>query len=287
VSGVAPEVEVLLSRAADGVAVAVVTPPGHERTAAMFLGYAAGLDDFELQRFRLLASLTATRLVVVETPGHGTHASRLLAAERRALRRSDLGPLAARLDATATEAVGAQPATVVGYSMGASTAAAAARERSVHGAAPAAVILVEPVAVRRWGLVELARAMRSERKVVGTYLRETALVAGSVPLLDRLPGAPRSQRHWPDMALTSNALRAGRINDDLLSSVGTGTLVVVAHGDLSRVSNGPACATLARAVDARGGRGVDLTLRGSHGLWHSLPRVRELAGALREVAGWA
>ena len=136
--GVAPEVEVLLSRAADGVAVAVVTPPGHERTAAMFLGYAAGLDDFEFQRFRLLASLTSTRLVVVETPGHGTHASRLLPAERRALRHSDLGPLAGRLDATATEAVGAQPEIVVGYSMGASTAAAAARERSVHGAAPAA-----------------------------------------------------------------------------------------------------------------------------------------------------
>lgn len=278
----------LVHDAAGGTAVAVVTPVGTPaRTVTAFLGYAAAFDEFELQRFQMLASLTSTRFVVVETPGYGTDGTHLTGLERRAAVRSDLGPLAARMDAAASAAAGQRPDAILGYSMGASMAAAAARQRATSSTPVSTLVLVEPVAVRTWSAAALIGAMRNENARVEEYLAETASVPGAVAPADRTPGARQPQRVLVDMLLTSNALRAGRLVEDVTTAVDDSSRLVVIHGVDSFLSGRPGCARVLHAARSRGALAVDVPVPGSHGLWLSLPRVAQLAPLLAHAAGWA
>jgi pimeloyl-ACP methyl ester carboxylesterase len=251
-----------------------------------FLGYAAAFDSFELQRFRMLAELTRNRFVVVETPGYGTAGTRLTKLERRAALHGDLGPLATRMDGAASAVVGHPPDVVLGYSMGASMAAAAARRRAES--APGRVstlILVEPVAVRKWSASALVAAMRKENELVDIYLDETKSVSGAAAPADRTPGTTPAHRGWIDMLVTANTLRGGRLAADVAAGVAPGSRLVVVHGSNSFLSERAGCARVLQAARSQGATAVDVPAAGSHGLWLSLPRVAELAPVVAAAAG--
>ncbi len=271
---------------ASTVVVGVITPDEHRRTVTAFLGHSAVLDAYELQRFRLLAKLTASRFVVVETPGCGTRPTRLLPDERCALLQSDLAPLATRMDVAAVTAIGSASHTILGYSLGASLAAAAVPGRRESGTSPCEVVLVEPVGIRRWSAAGLYQAARAEDRLIDPYLAETADTPGAVPPADQVPGSPRPFRRRIDMLATINALRAGRLADDLTAGVTATTTVVVARGTSSHYSDPDSCARIGQRVRDCGGRAIDVAVPGSHGLWHSLPRVEDLALRLSCAMGW-
>lgn len=282
----------LLHVAPDGyrTGVATVAPAaGHERTLVACLGYAAAADPFELQRFAVLAEALAARVVVVETPGYGAGRTRLRPAERWALVRGDVVPLAERVLGAACWAVGGPPDGLLGYSLGASVAAAATvAHRRAGGPELGTVTLVEPVAVRRWSGAGLAGAMRQEDRLIEDYLHQTAHVPGAVAPTDRTPGAAPAARWWPDMLIAASALRAGRIGADLAAGLtGTRTTVALVHGTGSWLSDAAACAAVVRGCRQRGLDAHDVPVPGSHGLWHSLPAVAALALEVRRTAGWA
>lgn len=266
-----------------GLRVALVDPEDADgRRFVVAMGYAAWLDDFELQRFRLLARELRARLVVVETPGHGTGtgASRLTAAERRALLlRADLRPVAERMLAAAVAADPAlldAPVGVIGYSLGSSLGTAMAQVLLARtGAGVPALVLVEPVAGRRWRPLDLVRATRAEDRLVDVALAENVGIAGVVEPWDRRPSADPPRHDRLDLLLLANALRAGDLAEQVARS--RAALLVVVHGAESRLSLPAAVGDVLAAARAAGTRTEELEMRGSHGLWHSLPSVRRLA----------
>ncbi|MER6562755.1 hypothetical protein ABT300_34500 [Streptomyces sp. NPDC001027] len=258
---------------------------GDDPTFVVAQGFLAFVEPFEMQRFRLMAAVLRARLVVVETPGAGFAASRLLPEERRALLRGDFRAAARRMLRAATEITGSDGGTrggpgVLGYSLGASFAAAMAAVSGTPETGPPVetVVLVEPVAVQRWSAAALVAAVRRENRLIGPCLAETATVAGSVPPLEaRTDAAPRTLRRT-DLLLLANALRAGRLSDDLGAAVrrpvrGTRRLVVV-RGEQSDLSPRRAVHNLVTA--AAEGPGIEarlLTVPGPHAFWHSLSAV--------------
>lgn len=272
--------------------VAVVTPrAGYERTLVACPGYAAAADAFELQRFALLATQWRARIVVVETPGCSVERSRLRANERWALvTRADFEPLGERILAAAVRAVdGARIEGLVGYSLGASIAVGVAlAHRTSSDDELGSVTVVEPVGHRRWTAGALRAAMRAESAEVDGYLAETATVPGMLAPADRRLGAPTPHAFVPDMLVAANALRAGRLALDVCRALaGTRTDVIVVHGAGSRVSPPQANAILVRSCAAARLTVHDVVVSGSHGLWHSLVAVRDLARQVQLAARWA
>ncbi|WP_146843599.1 hypothetical protein [Cellulomonas composti] len=277
-----------------GVAVLEPPVPG-PRTFVAAMGYAASLDPFELQRFRLLAHVLGARLVVVETPGCGVRGSRLTAAERWALlRRSDFRPAAGRMLAAAAAADPAAGAAIdasgaglgiVGYSLGCSLGTAMAREAGARaGAAASALVLVEPVAARRWSSRTLLTATRAEDGLVDAALADNADVVDAVEPWDRRPedtSAPHRNRL--DMLLLAGALRSGGLPDEV-AAAGAGRLVVV-HGRDSRYGLTEAGAALTARARAAGARADQLEVAGTHALWHSLPAVERIGRFVRDALG--
>lgn len=251
---------------ADGVAFATLDPPDPRATCVAFQGYGAWLDSFELQRYATIAAVTAARVVVIETPGIGTAGTRLSRPERIAALRGDYAPLAGRMVRAAREhgARGNGPVHLLGYSLGASLATAAAA--AVEGFR--SLTLVEPVGLERVGPLRLARATRAEDTQLVTYLDETAAIAGAVAPTARPPrqgGLDRVALPW---GLTRGLLsmRIGSLPPSL-------SLTVI-RGDRSLICD-------AGGVSRLEGRARVRLVPGSHALWHSLPRVVALA------QGWA
>lgn len=249
------------------VRTAVLDPAAPAReTWFAALGFAAWLDEAELARFSWLASAWQRRLVVVETPGTGgpTH---LTVAESKALLWGDFGPLADRFLAAAREAAGEIPLTgSLGYSMGASVATAASRRAAATGGPLASIVLVEPIAVRRWRPLGLALANRSQERLN----RASGMPVGSPP-------PPRVRRS--DQILMLNALRHGRIPADLDAI--PPVRLVAARGLDSPMCDAAGLARLARRAKAAGHHVDVLEIPGSHTIWHRQDAVATIA---REVS---
>jgi hypothetical protein len=72
------------------------------------------------------------------------------------------------------------------------------------GAAVSSLVLVEPVAGRRWNGRQLLHAMRAENVLIDGYLRANVNVPGAVLPSDRTPGAPRPHQRRVDLLRKTN-----------------------------------------------------------------------------------
>lgn len=265
-----------------GVRIATVTPERPRGTCVVAMGYDAWHDAFELQRFTRLADLLGVRLVVLETPGLGFEGTALTRRERVALLSGRYSPLGARMMAAATSRTGGgEPVHLLGYSLGTSVAAAMAASR--HAPRISSLVLVEPVAARTWNPLVLARSVGEEDAAVDDYLDETAAVPNTVAPSDRVDGAPSPARNQVDQLLLGTALSWGRLASDLgrFAAQQPAPDVLVVHGCTSVLSPPPANAALIRRLDALGCRVTDVEMKGSHGIWQSLPRVDLLGERVR------
>jgi len=276
--------------------VACVDPfPDPERAFVVAMGFGACLEPFEVQRFGVLARVLRARLIVVETPGFSFAPTGLLARERGALLRADYGPVAARM-LTAALSIddtrhGQRPLGVIGYSMGASLVSAMARvahnqlDRKV---ALETVVLVEPVAIRRWSWPRLLGALRAEDKLIDGYLRTNEDVPEAVIPTDRIPGSASPRQRRLDLLLLANALRAGRLVEDLRAAAAghEAMKVVVAHGASSHLSQLAECQRMVGECRAAGILVEDVAVPGHHGLWQSLYAVDDLASSLTRVLSY-
>ena len=265
----------------DGLRVAIVGDRCAPRQVLIFMGLKACVEPFELQRFALLARSWDAALTVVDAPGCGYSGARLTGRERRALRRGDFTDVARRMVAAAQEVnhrLRRGPVLVAGYSMGASLAAAAAADPGRLRVA--AMILVEPVGVRRWNLLSLLRAVRIEDRTIDGYLAHNDGLTGVVQPADRRGEAPPRSRL--DLAHLGFGLSRGRLPDDLqrASRIQEFPLQVV-HGSASRLSRVADASWLVRRCRRAGIDVHDITVAGHHALWHSLPHVAGLARCTR------
>jgi pimeloyl-ACP methyl ester carboxylesterase len=164
---------------------------------------------------------------------------------------------------------------VVGYSMGSSLACAAAADPGLLRIDT--MILVEPVAMRRWNLARLIRSVRSEDAVLDQYLDDNNTVAGAVLPADRR-GAPLPHCSRTDLTHLGFALSRGRLASDLLrANVIQSFPVQIVHGADSQLSRADDIRRLV-AICRRAGMQIhDVPVAGRHPLWHSLPDVAALA----------
>lgn len=263
----------------DGLWAVTVGDDGARRQVLVFMGFSACVEPFELQRFRILAAEWDAQLTVVDVPGYGYGGGRLTPMERRGLRRGDFTVVARRMVNTAQRhhaPLRRGPVTLVGYSMGASLACAAAADAGQLRVTD--MVLVEPVAIRRWGLIRLIRSVRSEDAVIGDYLKNNDAFPDVVAPTEQR-NAPRPPRSRRDLAHLGFALSRGQLVSDLLRAHTIQQFPVeVVHGMDSKLSPPTDVARL-RAVSRRKRLDVlDLPVSGRHALWHSLPHVTAMAG---------
>lgn len=267
---------------------------GDGPTFVVAQGFLAFVEAFEMQRYQMIAAMLRARLVVVETPGAGFAASRLLPKERRALLQGDFTVPARRMLRAATEALGAPhadgPFGVLGYSLGASFAAAMAAVSSTAGTGPAVrdVVLIEPVAVRRWSAAALVSAVRRENRLVEPYLDETATVTGAVRPLEARPDEKPATRRHGDLLLLANALRAARLTDDLVTATRRPDRrlerLVVLRAKESTLSPQRDVDRLMTAAERHGLAAHLLCVPGSHAFWQSLPAVGSVVADLGHMS---
>jgi len=267
--------------------------PNPKRVFLVAMGYAASLDPFEIQRFGLIAHRLRARLLIPETPGCSYHArTRLTMHERLSIFRSDFHPTAERMLRAALSLDSARNDSrsygVLGYSMGASIASAMAD--SIHNdrtdqMSLSSVILVEPVANQRWGALNILRSIRAEDRLIDHYLKHNDAIEGAVNPSDRIDGAPQARERQLDMLLLANALRAGRLINDLHSAAQQSYTLVVAHGRDSTMSRMDAAARLLQECRDFGITAIDLEVDGRHGLWQSLPAVDDLTVRIADAIG--
>lgn len=267
---------VTLAPSSAGLTVAVTDGRvlGRGPTFVVAQGFLAWIEPFEMQRFRLIAQLLAARLIVVETPGCGTGGARLSWPQRRGLLAGNFrGPAARMFGAAAALLNPGETVSVLGYSMGASVAVALAEAAARAGFPVQDLVLVEPVALRRWRLRQLVAAAHRESRWVGGYFDSNAANSGAAePWPRRLGGNPSRWR--VDLLLAGAALRRGALGEEIpTTSAAAVTVVLAADSELTRgvvVPASPAC----RIV----------TVPGRHGFWHSLPAVAALCRQLNTTS---
>lgn len=260
--------------------------PDAHRQVLVFMGFLACIEPFELQRLALMSTEWDAQITVADAPGFGYGGARLTRAERVLLRRGDFTAVARRMVRTAQDhhsPLRRGGVTVIGYSMGASLASAAAADAGLLRVDT--MILVEPVATRRWNLVRLIRAACAEDAAVGEYLDRNGYCPGVAPPTNRRGELLPHRSRW-DLAHLGFALSKGRIPSDLLrTNVIQSPLVQVVHGADSRLSRADDVKHLA-AICRRAGMHIrDVPVAGRHALWHSLPDVAALARLIRQQ--WA
>jgi pimeloyl-ACP methyl ester carboxylesterase len=267
----------------DGQRVATVGRADARRQVLLFMGFLACVEPFELQRFAVLAAEWDAQVTVVDTPGCGYGGARLTKTERRACRRGDFTPIARRMVHSAQlqhHRLRRGPVTVVGYSMGASLAAAAAADPGLLRVSN--MILVEPVAMRRWNLLGLLNSVRDEDRVIDEYLDRNVAFPDAVPPSDRRNEPPPSTFRL-DLAHLGFALSRGQLAPDLLRANAIQQFSVqVVHGVRSRLSRSAVVERLIKVCRRAGMEMEDVPVGGRHALWHSLPDVAALARLTRK-----
>lgn len=257
------------------------------RTYVVAMGFDGWLNGFELQRFRLLAEVMQARLVVPEIPGSSTVRSRMNALERAGLALSaDFRPLARRMVQAAASLAPELLRTdatrhlgVIGYSLGTSIATAMAHEMHYQGRGADDLILVEPVAGVPWKRSQLLHALRVEDRLLKTAYTQSATIPGAVPPPRWRDGGQRPKRHLADRLLQANALCAGNLPAEITASHVQQLHLI--YGENSRITTPGARTALAYGARAAG---IDLAQHefpGSHGLWHALPTVEQIAHTLQ------
>jgi pimeloyl-ACP methyl ester carboxylesterase len=262
----------------DGLAVATVGTPAARRQVLAFMGIDAWLEPFELQRFALLAAMWDAQVTIVDAPGCGSGARRLTTAERLALLRGDFTAVVRRMVAVARahhRPLGEAPVLLLGYSMGASMAAAAAADpRLVE---TAGMVLVEPVGIRQWNLLSLLRSLFVEGRVIDRYMDNNDAFPDAVPpVVRRGDSVPyRSRRDLAELGL---AVGRGKLMGDMLrAKVIHDFDVQVVHGRRSWLSPAADVEDFVAGCRSAGIVAHDVPVRGHHALWQSLPDVAELA----------
>lgn len=270
----------------DGLRVATLGHRDASRQILLFMGFLACIDPFEMQRFDLLRREWDAQITVVDTPGWGYGGARLTRLEQRALRRGDFTAVARRMVHAAQLhhlPLRRGPLTVVGYSMGASLACAAAADPGLMRVE--SMVLVEPVAMRRWNLARLVHSVRSEDAVIDDFLKRNNEVPGAVaPAVRHDQSAPSQSR--TDLAHLGHALSRGRLVSDLLRAHMIQSFPVqIVHGVDSRLSRDGDITKLV-AMCRRAGMSIfNVPVDGRHALWHSLPDVAALARRTRSQWG--
>jgi Alpha/beta hydrolase family len=259
------------------------------------LGFKASVEAFEMQRYCAIADRLSARVIVLETPGFGYSGSGLRWPEWFALaRRGDFLPLARRMVVTLRATFSDLPDRLglIGYSMGCSLGAAIARAMNTAGAGGGAIIdravLVEPVALTRWPVRQLAATSGAEDGRVEEYLaRNHDWASTLVHPVDRRPSEAQPSRRLLDLMVLANALRQPRIAADLTAAVPLLQRVVVVHGDESLLSARGSHAALFAALRGLGVAVSDVEVPGPHAVWLSVPDVVSMmdrvAGLLRDA----
>jgi pimeloyl-ACP methyl ester carboxylesterase len=269
-------------RSVGGLRVATLGDTEARRQVLMFMGFLACVEPFELGRFALLAREWDAQVTVVDTPGYGHDLATLTWPERRGLLGGDFTTVARRMVRTAQTVhprLRHGPVTVVGYSLGASLASAAAADPGLLRVAD--MVLIEPVAIRRWNLIDLIGSVRSEDGVLDDYLLRNTEIVGAVAPAERR-GEQLPHRFPPDLALLGYAIGRGGIARDLLRANAIQPFQVqIAHGRQSRLSRSGDVHRLVTMCRRARMDVHDAPVAGQHALWHSLPDVAALARLIR------
>lgn len=278
-------VAVVTHNMADGTTVAVLTPRAPQRDALAFLGFGGWCSGMELHRLMLLAQTWRARIAVPELPGCSAQPSRILTGHAVAVARGDFRPLARQMALNALACLGrdARPEAVVGYSLGASLAAAALAAIDPDRLPSGITVLVEPVAIRRWNPLTLLYRSRHEDVLAEPTLEwSRGLFPAATPEIDD----QRPQHHLPSLVATGMGLSAGRLLPDLLDGLHRriDSTVIVVHGTSSGLSTPGSVHRVIQQVRQVPARVVDVTVDGGHAFWHSLDRVRDVADQVR--AAW-
>ena len=267
-------------RDVDGLRVMTLGCPDNRRQVLVFMGFLACVEPFEVQRFALLCAEWGAQITVVDTPGFGHGGASLTTVERRGLRRGDFTVVARRMVRAAQDyhrPLRRGPVVIVGYSMGASLACAAAADPGLLRVSD--MVLVEPVAMRRCSLLRLIGSVRSEGTVIDDYLTNNRGFPDAVLPAERR-NDPLPHRSRRDLAHLGFGLSRGRIASDLLHANHIQRFVIeIAHGADSKLSRAGDVARLVTLCRRRGLHVLDVPVAGRHALWHSLPDAAALARA--------
>jgi pimeloyl-ACP methyl ester carboxylesterase len=268
----------------DGLRTACLGERDSPRQALMFMGIMAWVEPFELQRLALLAQAWNAQVTAVDVPGCGYGGARLTPSQRRELRRGDFAPVARQVVRTAqahNPRLRRWPVTLVGYSMGASLAAAAAADPGLIRVSN--LILVEPVALRRWHVTSLLRSVRSENRVVDEYVdRNHGVPAPVVPPHRRCEPMPPWSRI--DVGHLGYAVSRGQLARELIRANAIQRFPVqVVHGIDSTLSRAADVTSLVRRCRRAGVDVHDVPVAGRHALWHCLTDVAKLADRAGEL----
>ena len=254
-----------------------VTPTGEHDSSPIIvtLGILAKLDTFEEQRFWLLADRLRRPVIALDTPGWTVRGGGLPHQVRRRLRRGGFDWLAHLLGdvvlRTNPGVLDLAP-SVVGYSLGASTGSALAADITARGADLRGLSLIEPVAVRRQSLVELAWRNLRDARHSHRYAVENKDLAWAVSSGSRLP--------WPraiELSLLVWAISRGHI-PETVAGLPAKIPVTLVSGERSTLAPLPAIDRLAIGL-RRSGHPVDQhTIPDAHhALWNSLAVVDRIA----------
>lgn len=256
------------------------TQPDHapRREALVFMGIQASIEPFETQRFEVLAEELERRITVADAPGWG-HGGTLSAQQRADLRRGLFDSVAEPMVMAAikqTPELSTRPATVVGYSMGASLAAAAAASDRLD---VATLVLVEPVGIRRWNPLSLLRAVRHEDQFTDDYLSRNP--ADAWESWDRRGEDPPPHR-WADLATLGFGISRGGIMRDLERAAVRGKLreLQIVRAASSQLCHRTDVESVAARATAMGVATRVHEIPGHHQVWQSLPDVAALAQML-------
>lgn len=247
-------------------------------------GFKAWIEPFELQRFQLIARTLRARLIIAETPGFGAAGSRLLPPERRKLIAGDFGPVATRMFSAAVAELddeSARTLSFLGYSMGSSLVTSMTKSAAAQGWAVSSLVLVEPVALRKWKIWGLMAAVAREARWIADYLATNEAVDGAVAPWDQRTGVRPATRRRLDVLVLGAAIRRGALAGDLQTVV-TPRQVIIVRGGRSELSQAR-CQTALTAMRERGVATDELSVPGHHAFWHSLPAVQDVARRLRTV----
>ncbi len=273
-----------------------VGPDGGPRAVIWsFPGFNAPLSGFEKARLAVFVEAwerargSITLLHVQAPGGPGPTIAHLTPPQRRHLAMGDFGPFAAEC-ARALACLTPPGAHVhlLGYSMGASSAAATARlvaestgHDPLHEIVLTGLTLVEPAALSRRNPFALWVSERHESRVTAPSL------AANAPLWwcpDPEAGDAQRQRRGLrgiEMSLQGAALSRGRMRPDLAVALArTGPVPVdVVSGSASRLCPPASVDAFRRFLDTLGSPGRDTSVPGgTHALWHDLPLVAHLFG---------
>ncbi|MDT0329271.1 alpha/beta fold hydrolase [Nocardiopsis lambiniae] len=273
--------------------VGTVEPGGDRPLVVATMGYRACVDDFEMQRFRLLSEALEWDIVVLDTPGYGYSQVRLDRRQRGALYRGDFRPLVEDMAEALTSLVPGldrRAVSVLGYSLGACSAAALAGLLVERGdvAALDRMILVEPVAAHRWTLPALGLARLAESRAEEHYLDLNHRFGWAVPPTDRRSG-PQSVLPRPasaDLRAMIHGLSRGLLPRDLIALVRAvpGLRIETVVGESSAMVPAEGRDRLCRLLARAGGDHRVHGIAGAHhALWQSIEHVGVLARRLADI----